>query len=327
MNRSYATGALGGAGFGLAAAANVAAARGISTPLLMVYAVVGACVGAPALSLARAAALRGVSRLPLGAARSERYARLEWWTYLVVLAPLLGVVGVQMVGPAIAAMFGVWVVMQAALIIAPIQGGPPVVRADHPLWLPAIFFLSGFAALIYQVVWQRVLFVALGVDIQSVTLIVSIFMLGLGLGSLLGGHLSVRFRGRLPQVFMAAELGVALFGVASVTLIGRGSELVQGRGLVAMGVAVFALLLVPTMLMGMTLPVLVAYVDRRLNNVGRSVGLLYFVNTLGSALASAFTVDVTFAFTGLRQATWMAAAINAAAAALVLMYARAAGDR
>jgi spermidine synthase len=55
-----------------------------------------------------------------------------------------------------------------------------------------LFFLSGFPALIYQIVWQRALFALYGVDIESATLIVTIFMLGLGLGSLAGGWLSAR---------------------------------------------------------------------------------------------------------------------------------------
>ena len=58
--------------------------------------------------------------------------------------------------------------------------------------LVLLFFVSGIAALIYQVCWQRLLFQAFGVDIESVTIIVSTFMLGLGLGALAGGQLSDR---------------------------------------------------------------------------------------------------------------------------------------
>jgi len=51
-----------------------------------------------------------------------------------------------------------------------------------------LFFLSGFPALLYQIVWQRALFTLYGVNIESVTMIVTVFMLGLGLGSLAGGQ-------------------------------------------------------------------------------------------------------------------------------------------
>lgn len=53
-----------------------------------------------------------------------------------------------------------------------------------------LFFISGFPALICQIVWQRAMFALYGVNIESVTVIVSVFMLGLGLGSLAGGWLS-----------------------------------------------------------------------------------------------------------------------------------------
>ena len=49
------------------------------------------------------------------------------------------------------------------------------------LWLGAVFFLSGGVALVYQLVWQRALFVMYGLDVVSVTLVVTSFLLGLGL--------------------------------------------------------------------------------------------------------------------------------------------------
>src|SRR5579862_6413789 len=63
-----------------------------------------------------------------------------------------------------------------------------VATPDHPpYWLYGLFFLSGFPALIYQIVWQRTLFIIYGVNVESVTVVVTAFMLGLGLGSLVGG--------------------------------------------------------------------------------------------------------------------------------------------
>ena len=58
--------------------------------------------------------------------------------------------------------------------------------------LCVLFFFSGFPALIYQLTWQRALFRTFGVNIESVTIVVTAFMLGLGLGSLAGGWLSKR---------------------------------------------------------------------------------------------------------------------------------------
>src|SRR6266540_7290471 len=79
-------------------------------------------------------------------------------------------------------------------------------------WLYLMFFLSGFPALLYQIVWQRALFAIYGVNIESVTVVVSAFMLGLGLGSLAGGRISERPGAPLLALFGMAEVGVAAYG-------------------------------------------------------------------------------------------------------------------
>jgi spermidine synthase len=79
-----------------------------------------------------------------------------------------------------------------------------------------VFFLSGFAALLYQVVWQRILVLFSGADVYSSTLIVAAFMGGLGIGHLAGGQLADRVsRASALLLFAAAELAIAAFGVFS----------------------------------------------------------------------------------------------------------------
>ena len=85
--------------------------------------------------------------------------------------------------------------------------------------LLTLFFLSGFAALLYQVVWQRVLFSVYGIDITSVTVVVTVFMLGLGVGSLVGGALSERMRSRALLLFALLEAGIGIFGFFSLNYI------------------------------------------------------------------------------------------------------------
>ncbi|HXY41001.1 MAG TPA: spermidine synthase, partial [Vicinamibacteria bacterium] len=80
----------------------------------------------------------------------------------------------------------------------------------------AAFFASGAAALVYQVVWQRVLALHTGVGIYSVALIVGAFLAGLGIGSHLGGVLSVRLSPRRALLgFGLVELSLSLFAVLS----------------------------------------------------------------------------------------------------------------
>jgi predicted membrane-bound spermidine synthase len=162
---------------------------------------------------------------------------------------------------------------------------------DSSRFYYVLFFLSGFPALLYQIVWQRSLFTLYGVNIESVTMIVTVFMLGLGLGSLAGGWLSTRKGIRLLLAFGIIELSVGAFGSASLWIFHRVSSFTAGASTTATGLIAFALLLVPTMLMGSTLPLLVEHFVRRSGNVGESVGFLYSVNTLGSGtacLAAAF---------------------------------------
>ena len=76
-------------------------------------------------------------------------------------------------------------------------------RIDVTRMLGVLFFFSGMPALIYQLVWQRALFRIFGVHIESVTIVVTAFMLGLGLGSLAGGRLSTRRSLRLLLLLAA----------------------------------------------------------------------------------------------------------------------------
>jgi spermidine synthase len=161
----------------------------------------------------------------------------------------------------------------------------PAVRSDGLSFYYLLFFLSGFPALLYQIVWQRALFTLYGVNIESVTMIVTVFMLGLGLGSLAGGRLSSLPSVRPLVAFGAIEISIGLFGAASLWIFHRVGALTAGRSTFATGLCAFGLLLIPTLLMGSTLPLLVEHVVRTTGNVGESVGSLYAVNTFGSAVA------------------------------------------
>lgn len=178
-------------------------------------------------------------------------------------------------------------------------------------WIYYLFFFSGFPALIYQIVWERALFALYGVNVESVTVVVTGFLLGLGLGSLAGGFLS-RLRGMpLLALFGAAELSTAAYGLFSLRLFHEVGYYTAGISLFGTTAISFALLLIPTMLMGSTLPMLVTYSVRRSRNVGGSLGLLYFVNTLGSATACFLAAAVVMAALGQSGSVAVGALLNA----------------
>lgn len=177
-------------------------------------------------------------------------------------------------------------------------------------WIYAVFLLSGFAALLYQVVWQRALYAIYGINIESVTMVVTAFMLGLGVGSVAGGAVSKDPRRPVLLVFSLVELGIGLFGAVSLNVFHAVGEATLGMSAFGTFVVTFLLVLVPTLLMGSTLPLLVAHLVRSSKNVGKSVGTLYFVNTLGSAFASAAAVLFVMKSAGLVGTVRAAALLN-----------------
>jgi spermidine synthase len=177
-----------------------------------------------------------------------------------------------------------------------------------------LFFFSGFPALIYQLTWQRALFRIFGVNIESVTIVVTAFMLGLGLGSLAGGVLSKRRGIPLLPLLAVIELATGAFGIFSLAIFDRVGALTASWPLPAMATVNLALVIVPTLLMGATLPVLVSHLVRRSGNVGSAVGLLYYVNTLGAGAACLVCTLLLFPFLGMQGAVYAAAAMNCAVA-------------
>jgi spermidine synthase len=173
-----------------------------------------------------------------------------------------------------------------------------------------LFFVSGIPALLYQIVWQRALFTIYGVNIESVTVVVAAFMLGLGIGSLTGGWLSERCKVPILWVFAAIELAIAVYGIGSLPLFRWVGGFTSQVSNLQLGLVAFLLVLVPTVLMGATLPLLTHYLVGLLGNVGRSVGLLYFVNTVGSAFACLAAVKFTMPVLMMSGTVQTAAAVN-----------------
>jgi spermidine synthase len=178
------------------------------------------------------------------------------------------------------------------------------------VWIYLVFFLSGFAALLYQVVWQRALYAIYGINVESVTMVVTAFMLGLGLGSLAGGVVSRDPRRPVLLLFSLVELGIGLFGIVSLAVFHAVGQATLAMSAPLTFLVTFLLVLVPTLLMGSTLPLLVAHLVRTSGNVGKSVGTLYFVNTLGSAFASAAAVLFVLGRAGQLGSVRLAALLN-----------------
>ncbi|HYM95037.1 MAG TPA: hypothetical protein VET23_12905 [Chitinophagaceae bacterium] len=173
-----------------------------------------------------------------------------------------------------------------------------------------LFFCSGISAIIYQVIWQRVLFSSFGTNIEATTIIVSVFMFGLGLGSLFGGKLSNTTSKKLIYYFIFFEISIGLFGLISIRLIEYVSHLTLKLGGGWLPLVVFTILFIPTLAMGATLPVLVSYLFKEKKSVGDTVSNLYYINTLGSAIGSLLCVAVFFAIGTLQTTVYIAVCLN-----------------
>ncbi len=192
--------------------------------------------------------------------------------------------------------------------------------------LLGVFFAGGFAALVYQTIWQRMLGLFGGADVFSVTIIVAAFMAGLGFGGLTGGHLADRLgpRSRL-WTFAACEAAVGLFALVSATLYY--DQLYVRMGSIALsrlsvaGIT-FAVTLIPTFLMGMSLPLLARFPTPNRESPAVWVSQLYGWNTLGAATGSFVAVMMLFKSFDLRLNLQIGAAISGACAIAVLLLSR-----
>ncbi|MBP7063963.1 fused MFS/spermidine synthase [Ferrovibrio sp.] len=191
------------------------------------------------------------------------------------------------------------------------------------LGLCLAFFLSGFAALIDQIVWQRMLGLFAGSDSVTAALVVGAFLLGLGLGSLAAGAVTDRLGMRAALIgFVLCEIGIGIFGLLSrpflydfvVQVIG---PLVPNRwGIFAV---CFGGILIPTMLMGASLPLLAKAAINSLAEAAPRIGWLYGLNTLGAGLGALLGGWWLIGTLGYENSLRVAALFNLLAAAIGLL--------
>ena len=198
----------------------------------------------------------------------------------------------------------------------------------------ALFFFSGIAGLVYQVLWLRRLSLVFGVTVYAASTVLAAFMAGLAIGSLLAGHV---LRRRIPPLlaFGAAEILIGVTGLASPYLLSAASVLYgalqaaapESLGLltVARLASSLAILVVPTALMGMTLPLLSASVAATNAPIASRISLLYAVNTAGAMVGTVLTGFLLIPAIGVQRAFMTAAAVNIGVGLLALWAGRSHG--
>ncbi|MBD9442522.1 fused MFS/spermidine synthase [Pseudomonas sp. PDM04] len=204
----------------------------------------------------------------------------------------------------------------------------PVAHVIAPaLWVPALLlFISGAAALVYQVLWIKQLSLVVGVEVYAITTGISAFFAGLALGGLLFGRWADRLQ-RPVLLYAGLEVAVAVLGVGTTFALSLAASpfawLEQQVG-VGAWLLPFALVGIPALLMGGTLPVLVRSLAADPQQLGKAGGQLYAANTAGAIAGTLLAAFLLIASLGVRGSALAAAMLNllAAVGALWLQHQR-----
>ncbi len=194
-------------------------------------------------------------------------------------------------------------------------------------FISILLFFTGAGSLILEVVWSRLLRLVFGSTTLAVSTILVAYMLGLGLGGLWGGRVSGRLKNGL-KAYGWIEIGIGLYAFlvpAILSLYPQANRAFLGSlsfwpAAWARFFLVLAALLLPTLLMGATLPVLVAALVRGSDPIASRVGLLYGLNTLGAVAGVAGTAFFLFPALGVQLANFCGAAFDLGAGLFVLIF-------
>jgi spermidine synthase len=187
--------------------------------------------------------------------------------------------------------------------------------------LALLFFLSGASALVYQSLWLRLLGLIFGVTIYAASTVWATFMAGLAVGNVIAGRFADRAR-RPMLWFGVAEVAVGLTALTTPWLLDALQsayrniyDLIPHSLFVVTAIRLtisFVVLIVPTALMGMTLPLVIRSSTSRIATIGKNVSVLYGANTAGAIAGTLAAGFYLIPHLGVHLTFVAAAAINIA---------------
>jgi spermidine synthase len=201
-----------------------------------------------------------------------------------------------------------------------------------PRWLlpllAMLFLASGACALVYQVMWLRLLSLVFGVTVYAASTVLAAFMAGLGAGSFIGG----RYSARIARPLVAFGVAEALVGITAfatpflldaLTMAWIAIHPALPKSIAALTVirfiVAFLLLIVPTSMMGATLPLVIKSAIAQADRVGGRIGLLYAINTAGAIVGALVAGFYFIAEIGVAGSFQIAAATNIAIAVVSIV--------
>jgi spermidine synthase len=196
-----------------------------------------------------------------------------------------------------------------------------------PLPVATLLFASGFCALVYQTTWMRQFRLIFGASTLATAAVLAIFMAGLGVGSALLGKRADRTPNPLRMYGLLELLIAGSAAVSPLLLWIIGKVYIALGGSVTMGLAGATIvrlilsslvLVIPTVLMGGTLPAAARAIETSTDVGRRGVALLYGLNTLGAVTGTVVTTFFLLEAVGNRSTLFLAVAVNAAVGLIAL---------
>ena len=217
---------------------------------------------------------------------------------------------------------------QVGKIISPRScGGEPLSRAT--LWLVLVCFgLSGFASMVYEVTWSRVLAMILDSSTYAFTIMLTTFLMGIALGSFLMSRVADRLRRPLlafilleAAIGVSAYMGLFLFAELPYLFLVLYRSFSDSLNLIFFSkfLLAFMVMFLPTLLIGALFPLVVKIYTSNLDRVGRSIGEVYSLNTLGCILGSFCGGFILVPLLGIQESILLAVGLNVLLASLLML--------
>ncbi len=206
--------------------------------------------------------------------------------------------------------------------------------ASMPILILMLFFCSGATALVYEVVWSKYLALIFGSTVYAQTVVLAVFMGGLALGNRLFGRWADRQRQPLATYgYLEMAIGIYAFffdflhGLADKVFVGVGTGIMEQTFLLLLwkGLLATALLILPTVMMGGTLPLVAAWLQRNEADASRVSARFYSINSLGAVTGSLLAGFFLVQGLGLVATLQAAALVNLFIGGAAIVIARQAG--
>jgi len=187
-------------------------------------------------------------------------------------------------------------------------------------WVMGVYFICGFTALAYEVIWNRVLTLHLGSSVYAYSIMLAVYLMGITLGAAIMSHYVKRIKNPV-RVFAVIQFLLALDLIMIINQFGNLSEMLGTLGEVAAGQGYFSfllvlilstlqLLLLPTLLFGASFPLAVRLFIKNRAEVGKETGLLYAANTAGTILGAFCAGFLLLPFLGAQRGLLLLASLN-----------------